>query len=189
MMIASSKKRRRAQSSPRPFPALVGRVPILAIRCRPLFLDLATSGFDRCLGTFGHCQTFDSHGAGQLTREKHFGALDVGADQTGLAQRSQIDDITLYRIQLAKTDLGTDHGDTGGEAELREALLERHLATLETRANTASGTRFLTLVAVAAGLAETTADTATEALAFFDPARGGTQCVEAHDHSPSTLTI
>src|SRR5690606_15042486 len=189
MIRASSKKRRRAQSSPNPFAAPAGRFPVLAIRTRPLFLDLSASGFDRSAGTFGHRQTLDGHGLGEFAGQEHLGALDVGIDKAGGAQGGQIGDITIDGVQVAEANLGTHHSDAGGETEFRQTLLQGHLSAFEPGTHTATGTGFLTLVTTATGLAETAADTATEAFAFLDPTRGGTQCVQTHDHSPSTLTM
>src|SRR5690349_21758147 len=56
--------------------------------------------------------------------------------------------------------------DVGKTAQVRHALLDRELTALESRANAAAGAGFLTLVALAGGLALAGTWTATNPLAI-----------------------
>jgi hypothetical protein len=72
-----------------------------------------------------------------------------------------------------------------GEAlELRDALLERHLTTLEAAGDRVAGV--LALGAAAGGLAALAADAAADALARAAGAVAGSDLVDAHVRTPSS---
>src|SRR5690554_3211499 len=98
----------------------------------------------------------------------------------GLLQGLEGDLVTGDLGEFAQAHFLGDQRLHGGEAELRQTTLQRHLTALEAGLDAAAAARLLALVAAAAGLAQTGADATTDALLGVLGARCRAQAIEFH---------
>src|SRR5690606_2490683 len=137
--------------------------------------DLAASCFDRCTGTLGSHQALECNRFGHITGQDDLGPHKLAANDVGIFQCLQINDINVQFVQLAGTNFGSNHRNSGGKAELRQTTVQRLLTTLETRSDLTAGARSQTLVAAAGSLAQAAADTTTDAQLGWACTGRGTQ--------------
>src|SRR5690606_6612326 len=132
-------------------------------------------------------------GRGGRAAEEADAVLDA-ADEPGSLQRFRVD--RLRRVQPARPDrrgdavepdFGEVLAENVGEAALRQAPMQRHLAALEAVDGDA-GTRGLALAAATAGLAHARADAATDALALLRGAGIVGKFVQFHGVIPVPMT-
>src|SRR6478735_2372682 len=144
-------------------------------------LHAAAGSLDRSLGAGGDRHALELHGALDFALLDDLHALGARLDQPGRLERVEIDDVALQRVELIEQHFGDFMRLLRAEADLRQATLQRHLATFETGLDLAlAGARELALVATAGGLAETGTDAATDADTILAGTFGGLECVETH---------
>ncbi len=122
---------------------------------------------------------------GQRAVAQELDGIAIALHKTGCAQLVLGNRSAGFKESLKLAQV--DDGDVGLEAGIVEALLGQsamkgHLATFETGADGAAGASLLALVALAAGLTQTGAFTAPEALLAMLGAGIGLKCVKCqHD--------
>ena len=122
---------------------------------------------------------------GEVAIAEKLNSVAAALHQTGSTEAVLVNSSTGFKegLELAQVN----DGDVGLEAGVVEALLRQttvkgHLTTYETGADGAAGTSLLALVALAAGLAQAGAFTATEALLAMLGTRVRLEIVESqHD--------
>src|SRR5690606_1973537 len=145
-----------------------------------LFLDLAAGCLDCCTGTLGSRQALDGDRFGHIAGQDDLGTHILAADDVGIFQRLQIDDINIQLVQLAGADFGGHLRNARDEAELRQTAVQRLLTTLEAGSDGTAGAGGQTLVAAAGSLAQAAADTTTDAQLGWAGSGRGTQIIQFH---------
>ncbi|RMR53655.1 hypothetical protein ALP83_05648 [Pseudomonas syringae pv. actinidiae] len=145
-----------------------------------LFLELAASCFDSRTRTFGGGDTLDSDSASNFARQHDFHTLNVLVNHVGIFQGLHSYDVAFHFSQLGQTHFCAVHGFQGNETEFWQATMQRLLAALKARSNSATGAGALTFVATATGLAQTATDTTARTMLFATGTRRWTQIIEFH---------
>jgi hypothetical protein len=99
-------------------------------------------------------------------------------------ERGEIDVDCFHALERCQPHFGGRIARRRGEAALRQAAVQRHLAALEANLVVAARARALALVAEAGGLAPAGADTTPDAVAALLGAPSGLEYVQAHGAIP-----
>src|SRR3954449_11121362 len=149
-------------------------------------LDSTARRRDGCLGGLGEAVSADAQGARQLAPTEH---LDEGAlvGEAVLVQQGRGDLVHAVGLGDGREDIEVDGLVLDAERvvealQLRDPLLDRHLAAFEAARHRVAGV--LALGAAARGLAALAADAAADPLRGLGRARRWLQFVDAHVRTP-----
>ena len=142
-------------------------------RCPPVDLnDLDFKGaagfFNLLFGRSARLVNNDLQRFAELTLSEHFHLIDLAFHESLLTKSRLIDLVSGFEIILELGDVNSRDGVAElqvTEATLGKAASQRHLTTFESRANTPTGTRLLTLVTPSGGLTKARTFSATKTLA------------------------
>src|SRR3990167_3308752 len=161
------------------------RAPAAVLACAKVLLHAAAGGFDRCLGTGSREHALEHELLGQVALLDDLGLLGSRRHQLGSAQRGEVDVGDVQLLELVGQHFGGVELELRTEANLRHALLHRHLAAFEASLDLAlAGARERTLVGAAGSPAQARTNAATDALALGAGAVSGTQSIQFHDYFP-----
>src|SRR5690606_18761757 len=106
----------------------------------------------------------DREGFRHFTGEHDASAQCRAIDHVRFLERFERHDVAFDLVQLRRTHFSSRAADARIEAEFRQALLQRHLAAFETRANVTALAGALAFVTAGRGFAEAATDTTANAL-------------------------
>src|ERR1019366_6808244 len=135
--------------------ALVLEVATMVLLLRPLFRETAARGNHGALGALGRGNhlVLDDKGLVNGARQDDLHEFGVLGDQIRLDQPLEGDVGTGHTHQIVERQFSSRRLHRGAKADLRQAPLQRHLATLESGLVVAALSGALPLDATAAGLA------------------------------------
>lgn len=118
---------------------------------------------------------------GQFAVAQNLQAVLSLADETSVDERLRIDhSAVLKHIEVLDVDSRVVRTEDIGEALLRDATIQGHLAALEAGALAAAAAGLGTLVTLTGGLAQTGAHAAAKTLGSSGGTLGGMQLVQFH---------
>src|SRR5436309_3777246 len=137
--------------------------------------------FDLLPGRRGELRRVHGELLGELAVAEDFDAVVLALDQAGLAQRRLVDGRAVVEtLEVRDVHHGVLLLEDVGEAALREAAVQRHLAAFESAHAREAGARLLPLFAGAGGLAVARSRTAAHALLGVSCTLLGFEIAEFH---------
>src|SRR5690349_6577251 len=149
----------------------------------PKSFGLTAGGGDLLGGLAAELVRLHGQGLGHFTTAEHLHQRRAAADDAGIAQRVHrhrraLLEQLLELIEVHDVVLGAEDV---GEAALRHAPVQRHLAAFEAALVLPARARLRALVTASRGLAVARTRTAADALAIELGALGGLEIVQTHD--------